>query len=114
MSPLRSIWLDILTPSADDERPYNMLTTGISHAVLGAAASALLQPLVPWFAAVPLVALAYWLLKERRDLKLGGGRLDGFLDTCFVALGALYAGPAWWPLSILLLGLGKPYLMRLR
>ena len=49
------------------------------------------------------VALAYWLLKERGDLKRGGAVLDGLEDTAMVALGTYY-GPVWWPPLMLACG----------
>ena len=109
MSPLRSIWLDILTPSAADERPYNMLTTGVSHAMLGALFVAPTSG--TWAAQIALTA-AYWLIKEMRDLRKGGSVKDGLFDAIFFGIGTFYAGPTWWPLIIFLLGLLKPYIMR--
>jgi hypothetical protein len=42
------------------------------------------------------VALAYWLWKERGDMKRGGALRDGLEDTVGVWFGTYY-GPWWWP-----------------
>ena len=98
---------EILTPSARDEDAYTWAVIGIGHAMLGAAIAAVLGWLVPPEVALPFVvapgwlalAVGYWWIKERRDLRRGGRWLDGATDALFVGLGAFY-GPSWWPLAI--------------
>ena len=52
------------------------------------------------------VALAYWAAKELRDLRRGGNLWDGVVDAVGVGIGALYAGPWWWPfLALAFMGL---------
>jgi hypothetical protein len=68
------------------------------HALLGASFCA-------WFGVwglalgLPLGA-AYWVLKERGDLRRDGGLLDGMEDAVMVSLGAWY-GTAWWPAMVI-------------
>ena len=45
------------------------------------------------------IGIAYWVIKERGDLKRGGSWRDGLVDAGFVMYGALY-GPWWWPLGV--------------
>ncbi len=47
-----------------------------------------------------VVAVVYWLAKERGDLRRGGGWLDGAEDAAMVSLGAWY-GAAWWPALVI-------------
>lgn len=79
-----------MTPSARDETPYLFILIAIGHALLGAVLS--------WggFA----IAVLYWVVKERGDLKRGGAWRDGFVDTGFVAVGLLYDGSIWWPVLV--------------
>lgn len=88
---LRDLWAEMMRPSGADEPPYKWMVIGIAHAMLGAALS--------WGGL--LVAAVYWWIKERGDLRRGGAWRDGLVDTGFVALGTLYAGPLWWPLAVL-------------
>lgn len=102
ISTLIEIWTAILTPSAPDEPAYDRLVISAAHAVLGAALAVLFAPLP--VAAALLRPVLYWVLKERRDLRLGGSLRDGLWDTAAVALGLGY-GTAWWPFAALLLAL---------
>lgn len=102
ISTLRSIWREIVTPSLADEPPYTILLIAIAHAVLGASL-AMIDAGLPVAVARAAIPLAYWLLKERGDLKRGGNVVDGLVDTAFVAFGAIYAGQPWWPASVLAL-----------
>lgn len=63
------------------------------HMVLGAAVA---WPMgnAQWLFGL-LVAVAYWLAKERGDLRRGGGFCDGVEDAACVYLGT-FAGPVWW------------------
>ncbi len=47
------------------------------------------------------IAVAYWLVKERGDLRRRGAVLDGLEDALMVCLGAFYTGPWWWPAAVL-------------
>jgi len=92
------IWREMMTPSARGERPFLSLLIAVAHAVLGAALWPLASGLV---AGARLAAPAlYWLIKERADLKRGGGVRDGMIDAAMVGLGAFY-GAGWWPAAIL-------------
>ena len=46
------------------------------------------------------VAVAYWLAKERGDLRRGGALWDGMEDAVMICIGTYY-GPWWWPLVVL-------------
>ena len=99
MRVINAIWAEILRPSGYD-RPYPSATSAIAHGVLGACVA----PFGWWGLSTAIsVALAYWLLKERGDLKRGAW-LDGLEDAAMVALGTYY-GPAWWPPLMLACGL---------
>jgi len=76
---------------------YRRAATGVWHAVLGAALCAHLGLWGVGFAF--LLAVAYWLVKERRDYARGGAVWDGLEDAVMVSLGAWY-GPVWWPAMI--------------
>lgn len=105
---MRDLWREILTPSPADEKSYRFTVVAISHAMLGAVFSFLGL----------LFGFAYWVLKERKDLRRQGNLWDGLIDTAFVVIGTFYSGPIWWPISIMLLaGLGgvlKETLRRLK
>jgi hypothetical protein len=102
---LRDIWAAIRTPSRPDEAAYDRLVISLAHAVLGAALAALVPPLaVAGAVGRALLPTLYWLLKERGDLRRGGGLKDGLWDTAAVALGLAYGAP-WWPVAALLLAL---------
>ena len=77
---------------------YTRAMSGIGHAILGAA---FIAPLGWWGLGAALVlALAYWLAKERGDLRRGGDVWDGVEDAICVSLGAWY-GAWWWPMAAL-------------
>ncbi len=99
---LRELWRAILTPSPADEPAYDRLVISAAHAVLGAALAVLFAPLT--VAAAILRPVLYWLLKERRDLRLGGSFRDSLWDTAAVTLGLGYGTP-WWPFAALVLAL---------
>jgi hypothetical protein len=102
---LRDIWAAIRTPSRPDEAAYDRLVISLAHAVLGAALAAVMAPLaVAGVVGRALLPTLYWLLKERGDLRRGGGLRDGLWDTTAVALGLAYGAP-WWPAAALLLAL---------
>lgn len=102
ISTLREIWAAILTPSAPDEPAYDRLVISAAHAVLGAALATLFQPMTVLAAAC--LPILYWVIKERRDLRLGGSFRDSLWDTAAVALGLGYGAP-WWPVATLFLAL---------
>lgn len=105
IATLRQIWAAILTPSRADEAAYDTLVINIAHAVLGAALMTWSTRLALTAGAVRLLLPAlYWLIKERRDLRHGGGLRDGLWDTAAVTLGLAYA-TAWWPTAALALAL---------
>ncbi len=91
------IWREINTPTGQIgplHAAYVRSASGIGHAVLGAAFCALFGL---WgIVAACLIAAAYWLLKERGDLRRGGDLWDGIEDAICISLGAWY-GPWWWP-----------------
>lgn len=89
----QGLWKEILTPSPPDEPPYRFAVIWIGHAMLGAAFS---------FLGLVFAGL-YWFAKERQDLRRKGNWVDGVVDTCAVLIGTLYAGPIWWPTSIMIL-----------
>ena len=99
---------EILTPSKRDENAYTWAVIAMGHVLLGAAIAAILYllfgdgtPVVALLTATRLgIAVAYWVIKEHGDLRRGGSWLDGVVDTLFVGLGSLYAGPEWWPLAV--------------
>lgn len=100
LSIFSRLWADLLTPSGYGT-PYTAGTSAVAHGLLGACVA----PFGWWGLSAALsVALAYWLLKERGDLKRGGAVLDGLEDTAMVALGTYY-GPVWWPPLMLACGL---------
>lgn len=90
---IADLWREILTPSPPDEKPYKFALIAIGHAILGATFS---------FAGL-LFGFAYWLIKERKDLRRNGSLMDGLIDTGFVLVGTQYSGPEWWPITIVLL-----------
>ena len=89
---------ELWTPGGNSTPHYRAVTAG-GHALLGAAVAGLFGF---WgLAAGVALAVAYWLIKERADLRNGGALLDGLEDTVMVSLGAWY-GAAWWPLLMVL------------
>lgn len=101
MSLLDLIWREINTPTGQIgplSRAYARAMSGIGHAMLGAAAAGVLGG---WGIAFGLgVAVAYWMAKERGDLRRGGAIWDGLEDATLVCIGTYY-GPWWWPLVVL-------------
>jgi len=98
------IWREIETPSNQIgplHRAYERAVIGIGHAMLGACAAVAFGGYGPPFALA--VGGLYWLMKERGDLKRGGGLWDGVEDALMVTLGTYY-GPAWWPPMIVATG----------
>lgn len=92
---------ELFEPSNGESAHYRAVTFG-GHVLLGAALVAavglVFGPLGAWQDATALaVAAAYWLAKELPDIFNGGDPWDGVEDTAAVGIGALYAGPAWWP-----------------
>lgn len=86
---------------------YDRATAAIGHAVLGAAfvAVAGLWWRADLIALQILIVVAYWLIKERGDLRRRGALADGLEDTAMVGMGTFYAGPWLWPVSVLFVGL---------
>ena len=100
MTALRNLIAIILTPSQRDEDGYLWAVIAIGHVMLGAALQGLLGAAG---AATRLgIGLAYWLAKERGDLRRGGGWRDGLVDTAFVGIGAFYDGSRGWPVAVML------------
>lgn len=112
MSGWRSLLADLATPSAPDESPYLWMLVAIGHAVAGAALAQAVPGVWPAVARAA-VPVAYWLTKERSDLRRGGSLLDGLVDAGFVGLGMLY-GAWWWPAAVLGLATGGALLRRNR
>ena len=98
---LSAIWSEIMTPSTFTgplEKAYRRAVIGLAHAMLGAAAAGVFGG---WGLAFGLaVAVAYWMAKERGDLRRGGALWDGMEDAVMVCVGTYY-GPWWWPLVVL-------------
>lgn len=94
------IWRELDTPDSAvvPSRAYIRAVVGIGHAMLGAVIGATLG--LYGLGAAVVVALAYWLWKERGDLRRGGTFWDGAEDTAFVALGLWY-GAVWWPAVVM-------------
>ena len=95
------IFAEIETPSNQIgplHAAYERATQGIGHALLGACAAVLLGGYGLAFGLA--VATAYWLIKERGDLRRGGAWADGIEDALLVCIGTYY-GPWWWPLVLL-------------
>ena len=98
MTALRRLLAEILTPTDGD--PYLWAVIALGHVMLGA----MLQSIVGAAGAGLrlALALAYWLSKERGDLRRGGPLRDGLIDSAFVAVGAFYNGDRWWPIAVML------------
>ena len=96
------LWSDLSTPSKADDSPYDVLIQAVGHAMLGATIGLFFALAVAsWRLLLPV---GYWLVKERADLRKGGGVVDGLVDTGFVLFGTFY-GPAWWPVAVLVAAL---------
>ncbi|MFC3169206.1 hypothetical protein [Paracoccus fontiphilus] len=74
---------------------YLWAVIAIGHVMLGAMLQGLLG--AAGVGARLAIGIAYWLAKERGDLRRGGSLRDGLADAALVAVGAFYAGPRWWP-----------------
>ena len=97
---------EIMTPTGQTGPlggAYLRAVSGIGHALFGAAFFAPLGLLglgAPMIVRAAIVALIYWLAKERGDLRRGGDVWDGIEDAICVSLGAWY-GAIWWPVAVL-------------
>lgn len=96
MKALLLIWREIVQPSRPNEAPYLRLLIALGHGVLGAA---LFELSALWGFGVglarALIPLAYWLLKERADLRKGGSVVDSIFDALFVLSAAWLYLPIW-------------------
>ncbi len=92
---LSNVIADLATPGVGS--PHHRAMTFVGHAMVSAA-------LVDWlgiagFAAAGIVAAVY-ALKERRDIRKGGGIWDSLEDTLAIAMGGFY-GTLLWPAYVL-------------
>ena len=104
---LRRLWAILATPSPADEPPHTRAAVAAWHSIAALPVGMALSG-VGWLGPVGLWALvfaAYWLLKERGDLRRGGYWQDGIQDSTAVATGAWVGQqvPAdlWWPILVL-------------
>lgn len=103
------LWDELMTPSGLSRgrrlRAYARGGAFVWHACLGATVMVAAAWVWPRGAAFlpALIALAYWLAKEARDLARGGTLADGIEDAAAVWIGATY-GPWWWPATVCLAG----------
>ena len=72
---------ELLTPSPADEGPADFAAYALGHAVIGAAICEV-AGVWAW-----LFVLVYGVIKEFRDVKLGGSIWDSLTDIGFVCLG---------------------------
>lgn len=103
MAKWRDIAFEVATPSGQSgpaSLAYARAVEGMGHAMLGACLAVLLSGYGLWFGLA--VALVYWLVKERGDLRRGGAWADGAEDALLVWIGTYY-GPWWWPPLIMVL-----------
>lgn len=101
---LRALVSEFRKPSPRNPVPHHRGATGYWHHGAGLYPGAVFSlmdvaPLAAAFWAALVVGLGYWLIKERGDLKRGGGLRDGIEDAVFVAVGA--AGGALAPVAAL-------------
>lgn len=80
------------------DEAYLRAAGGVWHSVLGAIACAIFSGAWGLALALPL-ALIYWAVKERQDLRRGGDFWDGIEDAMMVGFGAWY-GVWWWPIVL--------------
>lgn len=73
-------WADLMQPTGAGTTPYTAAASALGHAVLGATAAALLGMGYGLPGALA-IAVAYWLAKERGDLRRRGAVLDGLEDA---------------------------------
>jgi hypothetical protein len=100
---------DLATPGVGN--PHHRAMTFVGHSMISAV-------LVDWlgaagFAASGIIAAAYAVLKERRDIRKGGGIWDSLEDTLAVAMGGFY-GAFMWPAYVLGTAFGIMVLSRAR
>lgn len=96
MTALRRLLAELATP--EDGRPYVWATIFLGHAVLGLAIGQALGAEAAGIRA--LIALVYWLAKERGDLSRGGSLRDGLIDAAAVWAGA-YMVELWVAVMVL-------------
>ncbi len=96
LSALLSVIKELARPGVGS--PYVRGVIFAAHALVSAALVNLLG--VSGFAAAASIAIAYALLKERRDIMTGGGIWDSLEDTAGIAMGGFY-GAALWPVYVL-------------
>jgi hypothetical protein len=100
LAMLHTLWRILRTPSGVGpiNPAHHRAATLLGHVVIGAALVA-----VTGTTAAPVAGIAwaagYWLVKERGDLRRGGGLRDGIEDAAAVLLGTAYAGEWWWPVA---------------
>ncbi|MEN9924730.1 MAG: hypothetical protein RL268_856 [Pseudomonadota bacterium] len=93
---MTSFIMDLFPPSRRDDPPAQRAAEFLGHAMLGACAA----PIWGGVVAALFIGAVYWLWKEWGDLRRGGGIRDGLIDAGAVTVGAMYSGPAWWPLGL--------------
>lgn len=96
IAAIRRLLEEIATPT--NGGGYLWAVIALGHVMLGAMLQGALG-----FVGVGArlsIALTYWHLKERKDLKRGGGLKDGLVDAALVGVGAFYDGPRWWPVMV--------------
>lgn len=98
MTALRRLLAEVMQPT--DGAPYVWAVIALGHVMLGAALQGVLGATA---AAARLgLAVAYWIAKERGDLRRGGSVRDGLIDAAFVGVGAFYDGSRAWPVAVVL------------
>ncbi len=93
---LSNIIADLATPGIGS--PYTRGVIFIGHSMVSAALVDALG--IAGFIASGAIAIAYAILKERRDIRKGGGIWDSLEDTLAVAMGGFY-GALLWPAYVL-------------
>lgn len=96
LSAILSVFNELARPGVGS--PY---VRGVIFAAHSLVSAALVSGLgVSGFAAAASIAIAYALLKERRDIMTGGGIWDSLEDTMAIAMGGFY-GAALWPVYVI-------------
>ena len=109
MTAFLTLWHTVMTTSSRHEDGYTWAVIALGHIMLGAALAGAVSGVGYSF---PLlvrlsVSVIYWMTKEYRDIRQGGGLIDSISDTAWVGYGLLYVGPFWWPLAALVvIGIG--------